>query len=49
MHERLTDALYNTMPVLEKYKKLQEEPLNEEQLAAFKNKMNNFIDITKNW
>jgi hypothetical protein len=49
MQEKLTNALYNTIPVLEKYKKLQEEPLNQEQLAAFKNKVNNFIDITQNW
>jgi hypothetical protein len=35
--------------VLEKYMKLQEFPLNEEQLIAFKTKMSNFTEKTKNW
>jgi hypothetical protein len=37
------------VPVLENYKKLQEEPLNHEQLVAFRTKVSNFIEITKNW
>jgi hypothetical protein len=49
MNERLNDALYNTLPVLEKYRKQQDQPMNEEELAAFRNKVTNFCDMTKNW
>jgi hypothetical protein len=48
MEEKLIDTLYNTVPILERYRKLQEELINQEQLAAFKNKINNFTIIMKN-
>jgi hypothetical protein len=43
------DALYNLQPVLNRYIKLQTVPMNNEELAAFRNKVDNFCDITKNW
>jgi hypothetical protein len=49
MQDNLIDALYNTEPILEKYRKLQKQLLNEEQLIAFKTKVSNFIKKTKNW
>jgi hypothetical protein len=42
MEDKLVDALYNTQPVLDKYRKLQTVPMNNKKLAAFKNKMENF-------
>jgi hypothetical protein len=41
--------LYNTQPVLDMYKKLQTVPTNNEELAAFKNKVENLCSKTKNW
>jgi hypothetical protein len=43
------DALYNLQPVLNRYRKLQTVPMTNEELAAFRNKVDNFCDITKNW
>lgn len=49
MDDKVVDALYNTKPVLEKYRKQQDVPMTNEELAAFNNKVANFCDITKNW
>jgi hypothetical protein len=49
MQDKLIDALYNTEPVLEKYRKFQERPLNQMQLLAFRTKVSNFFEITNNW
>jgi hypothetical protein len=49
MVDKLIDALYNTWLVLESYKKLQDMPMNQEELDAFQAKMNSFCDIAKNW
>jgi hypothetical protein len=46
---KLVDRLYNTAPILDKYKKLQLVPMSQEELAAFQNKVDNFCDKTKNW
>jgi hypothetical protein len=35
MEDKLMDALYNLQPVLDKYRKLQMVPINNEELAAF--------------
>jgi hypothetical protein len=43
------DVLYNIQPVLDRYRKLQTVPMNNEELATFRNKVDNFCDITKNW
>jgi hypothetical protein len=37
------DALYNTQPVLDRYRKLQTVPMNNEELAAFKSKVEIFV------
>jgi hypothetical protein len=47
--DKLIDAMYNTVPVLKKYRKLQVVPMNQEELAAFQIKESSFCDITKNW
>src|SRR5450759_2518746 len=49
MEDKIVDAMHNTKPVLQKYRKLQDEPMNEEELVAFNNKVANFCNITKNW
>jgi hypothetical protein len=49
MDDKLVDALYNAVPVLNRYKKLQPVPMSQEELAAFKNKVDNFCDVMKNW
>jgi hypothetical protein len=49
MVERLNDALYNTVPILGKYRKLQDVPMNQEELVAFKTKVNSFSNNTKDW
>jgi hypothetical protein len=49
MEDKLVDALYNLQPVLNRYKKLQTVPMNNEELAAFGNKVDHFCDIMKNW
>jgi hypothetical protein len=49
MEDKLVDAVYNTQPVLDKYRKLQTVPMNNEELAAFKNKVEQFCGKTKNW
>jgi hypothetical protein len=49
MEDKLVDVLYNTAPVLDKYMKLQQVPMSQEELAAFRNKVDNFCDKTKNW
>jgi hypothetical protein len=43
------DALYNLQLVLDRYRKLQMVPMNNEELAAFRNKVDHFCNITKNW
>jgi hypothetical protein len=43
------DALYNTVPILGKYRKLQDVPMNQEELVAFKTKVNSFSNNTKDW
>ena len=43
------DALYNTQPVLNRYRKLQTVPMNNEELAAFKSKVEIFCSKMKNW
>jgi hypothetical protein len=49
MEDKLVDALYNLQTVLDRYRKFQTVPMNNEELAAFRNKVDNFCDITKNW
>jgi hypothetical protein len=49
MEDKLVDALYNTQPVLDKYRKLQTVPMNNKELAAFKSKVEHFCGKTKNW
>jgi hypothetical protein len=49
MEDKLVDALYNTQPVLDRYRKLQMVPMNNKELAAFWNKVDNFCSKTKNW
>jgi hypothetical protein len=49
MEDKLVDALYNTQPVLDKYRKLQTMPMNNKELAAFKSKVEIFCGKTKNW
>ena len=49
MEDKIVDALHNTKPVLEKYRKQQAVPMNEKELVAFQNKVDNFCNITKNW
>jgi hypothetical protein len=49
MEDKLVDALYNLPPVLDRYWKLQTEPMSNEELAAFRTKVEHFCDITKNW
>jgi hypothetical protein len=49
MEDKLVDALYNTTPILDRYRKLQPMPMSQEELAAFRTKMDSFCDITKNW
>jgi hypothetical protein len=49
MEDKLVDALYNTQLVLDRYRKLQTVPMNNEELAAFKSKVENFYGKTKNW
>jgi hypothetical protein len=49
MEDKLVDALYNLQPVLDRYMRLQTVPMNNEELAAFRNKVDHFCDIPKNW
>jgi hypothetical protein len=49
MKDKLVDVLYNLQPVLDRYRKLQTVPMNNEELAAFRNKVDHFCNITKNW
>jgi hypothetical protein len=49
MENKLVDALYNTWPLLDKYRKLQEVPMDQEELFAFRTKMKSFCNVTKNW
>ena len=49
MEDKPVDTLYNTQPLLNKYMKLQTMPMNNEELAAFKSKVENFCNKTKNW
>ena len=49
MEDKIVDALHNTMPILDKYRKQQDVPMNDKELAAFNNKVANFCNITKNW
>jgi hypothetical protein len=49
MEDKVVDALYNTQPVLDKYRKLQTVPMNNEKLVAFKIKVEIFCGKTKNW
>jgi flavodoxin len=49
MEDKLVETLYNTPPVLDRYRKLQTVPMNNEELAAFKNKVEIFCGKTKNW
>ena len=49
MEDKIVDALYNTKRVLKKYRKQQAVPTNDEELVAFKKKVEIFCDITKNW
>jgi hypothetical protein len=49
MEDKLVDALYNLQLVLDRSRKLQTVPMNNEELAAFRNKVDHFCDITKNW
>jgi hypothetical protein len=43
------DALYNLQPILDRYRKLQTVPMNNEELVAFRTKVEHFCNITKNW
>jgi hypothetical protein len=49
MEDKLVDALYNLQPVLDRYRRFQTVPMNNEELAAFRNNVDHFCDITKNW
>jgi hypothetical protein len=49
MEDKLVDVLYNTQLVLDKYRKLQTVPMNNEELATFKNKVETFCGKTKNY
>ena len=49
MEVKLVNALYNTQPVFDKYKKLQTVLMNNKELVAFKSKVENFCSKTKNW
>jgi hypothetical protein len=49
MEDKLVDALYNTQPVLDRYRKLQTMPMDNEKLATFKIKVQNFCGKAKNW
>jgi hypothetical protein len=49
MEDKLVDALCNTQPVLDKYRKLQTVPMNNKELAAFKSKVEHFCGKMKNW
>jgi hypothetical protein len=49
MEDKLIDTLYNTMSILERHMKLQDVPMNQEELAAFRTKVSFFCDIMKNW
>jgi hypothetical protein len=49
MEDKFVDVLYNLQPVLNKYRRLQTVPMNNEELATFRNKVDHFCDITKNW
>jgi hypothetical protein len=49
MEDKLVDALYNTQPILDRYRKLQTVPMNNEELATFKIKVEIFCGKTKNW
>jgi hypothetical protein len=49
MEDKLVDALYNLQRVLDRYRRLQTVPMNNKELAAFRNKVNNFCDLMKNW
>jgi hypothetical protein len=40
MMDKLVDVLYNTWPVLERYRKLQVLPMDQEELFAFRTKVN---------
>jgi hypothetical protein len=46
MDDKLVDAMYNLQPVLDKYRKLQTVPMNNEELAAFWTKVEHFCHIT---
>jgi hypothetical protein len=48
MEDKLVDALYNTMPVIDRYRKLQPVPMSQEELAAIWTKVDSFCDVTKN-
>jgi hypothetical protein len=48
MEDKLVDALYNIQPVLDRYMKLQTMPMNNEELAAFKNNVEFFCGKLKN-
>jgi hypothetical protein len=49
MEDKLVDALHNIQPVLDRYRRVQAVPLNNEELAAFWNKVDHFYDIMKSW
>jgi hypothetical protein len=49
MEEKLVDVLYNLLPVLDRYRKLQTEPMSNKEFAAFRTKADHFCDIMKNW
>ena len=49
MEDKIVDALYNTKPILARYRKFQTVPMNNKELATFGNKVENFCNITKNW
>ena len=49
MEDKIVDTLHNTKPILEWYRKLQIVPMNDEELVAFWNKVDNFCDIIKYW
>ena len=49
MEDNLVDALHNTLPVLEWFRKLQTVPMNNKELAAFKSKVEIFCGKIKKW
>jgi hypothetical protein len=49
MEDKLVDALYNTWPILDRYRKLQPVPMSQEELVSLQTKVDFFCNVMKNW